>query len=98
MKWPVTTCLALAGCQAAQTLGTPIACGPAGRPLDSQCSLERRTDSLILHRDDGGFRRMAIGAAGLATSDGAEAVALTPVDGGVEATVGGWTYLIPTAK
>ncbi len=98
MRLSVAACLALAACQAAPMAGEPIACGPAGQSLDSRCTLEHRADGLVLHQPDGSFRRMTLGDAGLTTSDGAEEVARARVAGGIEATIGGWTYRIPTAR
>lgn len=98
MKWTMIACVALAACQATPIAGEPIACGPAGGPLDGRCTLERRADGLVLHQADGSFRRMALGDTGLTASDGAEEVALVRVAGGIEATIGGWTYRIPTAR
>lgn len=98
MRWSTVACLALAACQATPMAGEPIACGPAGQPLDSRCTLERRAGGLVLHQPDGSFRRMTLGDSGLTTFDGAEEVVLVRVAGGIEATIGGWTYRIPTAR
>ena len=98
MRVSVVSLVALAGCQATAIAGEPIACGAAGRPLDGQCTLERQAGGLILHQPDGSFRRLTLGASGLTASDGAEQLLLDPVAGGVQATIGGWTYRIPTMR
>lgn len=88
---------ALIGCQADVPAGDRLACARQGEPLTPACTLSRRGGELIVHRADGAFRRFILTPQGLASADGAEPVALARADGGVDATIGGWTYRIPTA-
>lgn len=88
---------ALLGCQAGAAAGDRIACAPEGEPLTPICTLSRMGEELIVHQPAGGFRRLILTTDGLASADGAESVVLARGDGGVDATIGGWTYRIPTA-
>lgn len=86
--------LALGGCEQASApkRGDSIECaldGAAG--FAAVCTAERVGAAIVVHRPDGGFRRIVRTAEGAAT-DGADAV--TRVDGGT-VTIGTDRYRLP---
>ena len=94
-------CLVLAACGGTPTgerpVGEAIACaldGAAG--FESECTLERSGDQLIVHRPDGGFRRFAVTGGAVAALDGADAADIArDADGTLEIAVEGDRYRIP---
>ena len=74
--------------------GERIACAVDGAAeFAAVCTLERRSGGLVIHRPDGGFRRLD---AALQPIDGADAATVTALaGGGSEVAVAGDRYRVP---
>ncbi len=97
----------LAACSAAPSEPEPdesslIACAVAGASeLTRNCSIERSVAdgvlTLVIHHDDGGFRRLSVmtDGSGVITADGADAARISVFDGEIEVAVGQDRYILP---
>lgn len=79
-----------------------IACAIGGASeLTRNCSVERSVAdgvlTLVIHHDDGGFRRLTVttDGTGVITADGADAARITVFDGEIEVVVGQDRYILP---
>lgn len=65
------------------------------------CHVERETVdgalNLVIHHDDGGFRRLTVmtDGSGVITADGADPARVTLFDGEIEVAVGQDRYMLP---
>lgn len=65
------------------------------------CSVERAVENgvltLVVHHEDGGFRRLTVmnDGSGVTAADGADQATITVFDGEIEVAVGGDRYLLP---
>ena len=77
--------------------GDRIACALDGAAEFAEtCTLERSGPQLVVHRPDGGFRRLVIEGQGVQPLDGADVATTTPLaDGGLEVAIAGDRYRIP---
>ena len=93
--------VALSGCGQAQrgepAAGDRIACALDGAAeFVETCTLERSGPRLVVHRPDGGFRRLIIEGEGVQPLDGADAATTAPLaGGGLEIAIAGDRYRIP---
>ncbi len=95
---------ALAACSGGKDAakGTPIDCAlDSSADFARDCMLEATAGDkgtvLVVHRPDGGFRRLVPihGGASVAAADGAEEAAVTSKDGGLEVRLGADRYRLP---
>ncbi|MFC3099602.1 hypothetical protein [Altererythrobacter lauratis] len=107
---PAVILLALAACSAsgdeaegeAAARGETIACATGGAAeLAPVCTVERAVEDgaliLIIHHEDGGFRRLAVqgDGSGVAAADGADPAQITVYDGEIAVTVAADRYILP---
>jgi len=65
------------------------------------CTIERAVENgvltLVVHHEDGGFRRLTVmdDGSGVTAADGADQATITVFDGEIEVAVGGDRYLLP---
>jgi hypothetical protein len=83
-------------------MGTRIDCALDGAAeFARDCTVEAKSSHegsyLVVHRPDGGFRRLGVGADGrtVSAADGAEEAAVTDKDGGLEVRLGADRYHLP---
>ncbi len=97
--------LALAACSSGSKDAAPgmrIDCALDGAAeFAHDCTVEAKSSddavNLVVHRPDGGFRRLAVGNDGrtVSAADGAEEAAVTDKDGGLEVRLGADRYRLP---
>lgn len=94
--------LLVAGCGRASDAGLPpgkaVACVLGGKA--ASCTAETLAGgAMILHRPDGGFRRLAIADGRLVAADGAEPATISPLTGGgIRIAIGGDRYDLPAGR
>ncbi len=101
------TLLLLAACSAAPAEpevdeADLIACAVGGASeLTRNCSVERSVAddvlTLVIHHEDGGFRRLTVttDGSGVITAEGADPALITVFDGEIEVAVGQDRYILP---
>lgn len=79
-----------------------IACAIGGASqLTRNCAVERSVEDgalvLVIHHEDGGFRRLRVmtDGSGVISADGADAASIGVFDGEIEVTVAGDRYILP---
>jgi hypothetical protein len=79
-----------------------IACAIGGASqLTRNCAVERSVEDgvlvLVIHHEDGGFRRLRVmtDGSGVITADGADAAAIGVFEGEIEVTVASDRYILP---
>ncbi len=82
--------------------GETIACATGGAAeLAPVCTVERAVEDgaliLVIHHEDGGFRRLAVqgDGSGVAAADGADPAQITVYDGEIAVTVAADRYILP---
>ena len=82
--------------------GETIACATGGAgELSPTCTVERAVENgaliLVIHHEDGSFRRLAVQSdgSGVAAADGADRAQITVYDGEIAVEIGGDSYILP---
>lgn len=82
--------------------GSVIACAVgSASEFTRNCSVERAVVdgvlTLVIHHDDGGFRRLTVmdDGSGVTAADGADSAAVTVFDGEIEVAIGEDRYMLP---
>lgn len=112
MRLPVSLlCLVLAACSQGEGTdeersgagrGEIIACATGGAArLAPVCTVERVVEKgwlmLVIHHEDGGFRRLSVrtDGSGVAAADGADPALITVRDGEIALAIGADRYILP---
>ena len=98
----VTALAACSGASKDAAGGTPIECAlDSSAEFVRDCTVEAKSSDegpyLVVHRPDGGFRRLAVSAdrKTVSAADGAEEAAVTSKYGGLEVRLGADRYRLP---
>lgn len=96
MRWMAAMLVLVAGCSAQPVQpGETIACALDGDAMRDDCRVEQTDGGIILHRADGGFRKLDLVDGKWVAADGAESLQQTPAGDALELVIGGDRYVVP---